>query len=203
MKKIKFLLFLATFIFSISHLYAFMMLQLNLEQLTALSERVFSGKCISNVPKKDEEGRSIQEVTYQVIEMLKGDPVDQITFKQLDSASVGKKKVGNLTLHSLDLDLPQYKVGEESIIFLSADGPIGLTAPIGLQQGKFLVKKSVSGEKRVVNGINNKGLFMGSSKSPKIKSMSLDRGEKSLLNSQSGDVGYADFISLVKKIATP
>lgn len=177
-----------------------MVMQMNLEQLTALAQKVFVGRVIAIKSITDSEGRSIQEVTYQVIEMLKGDPEREITFRQLANSQQKIKQSGGLTLHSMDLDLPEYKVGEESVVFLSEEGPIGLTAPIGIKQGKFNIKKSITGDSFVMNGNDNRGLFLESPSQPTLKTMKLSKDEQSLLNKKEGQIPFRDFTSVVKKI---
>ena len=47
--------------------------------------------------------------------------------------------------------LPSYTPGEEVLLFLAAPGKLGLTAPIGLTQGKLPVTTLASGEKIITN----------------------------------------------------
>lgn len=184
---------------------ALTVLQLNLEQLTALSEKVFVGRCESVVQERDSAGRPVQVVTYKVADTLKGSPEDRVTFRQLgfvdDSGDV--QEIGDTTVMGVVREVPHYKVGEDAVVFLSSEGRLGYTAPVGLFQGKFEVITKDSGRKTVVNGLRNQGLTVGWNKSPRLKSMSLSSGEKSLLNASGGEISYDDFVSLVKKIAQP
>jgi len=169
-----------------------MVLQLNLEQLTALSEKVFVGKCTAVETRRDSAGRLVQSVTFRVEEMLKGKPEEEVIFRQIVPSEVGMFQ-----------DLPSYEVGEETVVFLSEPGKSGLTAPVALKQGKFDVRTLPSGEKRVMNGLENRGLFIGWQKSPQLKSMTLTKQEKTLLKKNGGEISYSDFTSLVRKIAAP
>lgn len=201
MKKI--ILFVAAFTFMISaQAMAMMVLSLNVEQLTNLAEKIFVGTCVSIEPQTDAEGRRIIEVTYAVSETLKGSSESRVSFRQLAPPENGGEDVvrNGIRYHTSDVDLPSYSVGQENMIFLSEDGVLGLTAPIGITQGKFEIRQSVTGEKRIINSMGNEGLFRKTSKSPKIKALTLDKKEKSLLNVTSGDVDLEDFKSLVKKI---
>lgn len=183
--------------------HAQMVLQLNLEQLTALSERVFVGKCISVKDMQDEGGRLVQEVTFNVDETLKGPASEQVTFRQLASASSVPQVVsrpGTMTIQGLFQSLPTYVVGEETVVFLSAESRLGLTAPVGLLQGKFNVE-SKADSKVVVNGSGNRGLFINWDKSPKLKSMSFSDQRQKLFKSKTGPVPYADFVTIVKSLA--
>ncbi len=205
MKKVTFLLL--SFALALSMIFsapaqAFMMLQLNIEQLTALAGKIFVGRCLSVSPQTDAEGRKILEITYQVTDTLKGDPESRVTFYQMspDYAAEAFERKG-VKYSSLDIPLPSYEVGEENLIFLGDEGSAGLTAPIGMDQGKFVVKTSRTGEKRVVNGFGNSQLFKETKRSPALKSLSLTGREKLLLNARSGDVSLEEISGLVKKIA--
>jgi hypothetical protein len=177
-------------------------LQLNLEQLTALAEKVFVGKCLSVESRTDSSGRPVQYVTFEVIEMLKGEPAAKVTFKQLGLSSPQEKDLSEegITVQGVFREMPRYEAGEEALIFLSAESRLGFTAPVGLYQGKFRIDTDPSGTKSVVNGIGNRGLFIGWRKSPKFKSMTLTGSEKNLLNAGEGELPYPEFISLVKKL---
>jgi len=184
--------------------WALTVLQLNLEQLTGLSEKVFVGRCVDVTQEKDAKGRTVQKVTFDVLQTLKGEPEKQVTFRQLGFVenAAGLETPTDVQIQSLDRDLPHYQVGEESIVFLSAAGGSGITAPVGLGQGKFVV--SGTGEsKTVTNGAGNRGLFIGADKSPKIKTLSLTSADKSLMKANGEALPYDAFVSLVKKIATP
>ncbi|QQR80041.1 MAG: hypothetical protein IPJ69_11975 [Deltaproteobacteria bacterium] len=110
MKKI--ILFCALLFSTQAH--SFMMLQLNLQQLTDLSEKIFVGQCVSIHPQTDANGRHILEVTYQVSEMLKGSPETQVTFYQMspDYAQEALERRG-VRYSSLDIPLPSYEVGRK------------------------------------------------------------------------------------------
>jgi hypothetical protein len=199
-------LWLAAFVLALSPpAWALTVLQLNLEQLTGLSEKVFVGRCVDVQQEKDAKGRNVQKVTFDVIEMLKGDPEAQVTFLQLGlvdgtAGAPGLSLPSDVRVQSLDRDLPHYEVGEESVVFLSAPGGSGLTSPVGLEQGKFAVQ-SEDGSKTVVNGAGNRGLFIGANKSLKIKSLTLTSADQKLMKTNGGPLPYDTFVSLVKKLA--
>jgi hypothetical protein len=190
-------------VWMVSSAYAQLVLQLNLEQLTSLSERVFVGKCLSVKDLQDEGGRFVQELTFDVKETLKGPASEQVTFRQMVSSSLlssQNSQPGAMTVQGLFRELPTYAVGEEAVIFLSAESRLGLTAPVGLLQGKFKVESNAD-EKVVVNGSGNRDLFMNADKSPKFKTIHLSTKQQTLLKDKSGPVPYSDFISLVKSLA--
>ncbi len=185
---------------------AMLVLQLNLEQLTDLSERVFVGKCTDVKSMKDENGRPVIQVTYEVSETLKGPAVSaqnsKLTFRQIalqeEGTIAGREGVVS------GQSLPEYKVGEESIVFLSADGPSGLTAPVGFGQGKFEITASNSG-KIVRNATDNRGLFVRMDNNPKV----LKLKNQSVFNANGDSAGvdrslnYVDFVSAVRQLSHP
>lgn len=166
-------------------------LQLNLEQLAALSEKVFVGRCLSVGAARDRSGRQVQTVTFQIEEMLKGEPAEKVTFRQLAASPDG-----------IFPELPQYEVGEEAVVFLSEAGGLGLTAPVGLGQGRFRIETTENG-RGVINGTGNRALFRGWKKSPRYKSIGLTSSEKKLIRSSSGPLPYEDFLSVVRKLSAP
>ncbi len=198
MKKIRRILLLPTLLLSTLAVFAGLpvhaltVLQLNLEQLTVLSEKVFVGRCAGVEADGDFKGHKVQKVTFEVIDMLKGEPSKTVTFRQLGTvnggADFGMKE--GVRIQGLERELPRYEVGEEAVVFLGAPGGAGLTAPVGLAQGKFAVI-SKGDFKTVLNGAGNRGLFIGAGKNSLLKTMSV----------QSGDLPYSDFVSLVKKLA--
>ncbi len=179
---------------------ALTVLQLNLEQLYGLSEKVFLGRCLSVRPETDAAGRRIDEVTFEVTSMLKGAPEKTVVFRQLSGQ--GNDFLGGIGGSALSAGLPHYEVGEEAVIFLSAEGEIGLTAPVGLYQGKFNVAETAVGVKSVRNGLNNRGLFTAWRKSPKLKSMQQSPGVRELLQRNGGDIRLEDFLSIVHGLSS-
>lgn len=181
--------------------FSLTVLQLNLEQLTALSEKVFIGRCASVIQEKDSSGRPVQVITYDVEEMLKGEPAARVTFRQLGLADEGSdlQGLGGVTTVGVFRELPRYTAGEEAVVFLSEESRLGLTAPVGLMQGKFDVK-AADGIKTVINGAGNRGLFIGWKGSPKFKSLSLTAKEKGLVKQNGGALPLDGFVSLVKKL---
>lgn len=204
MKRFAMLVSLMSSLLMASQSFGLTVLQLNLEQLTGLSEKVFVGRCTDVQQEKDAKGRDVLKVTFDVEQMLKGAPEDRVTFRQLGLINGGDDfgtAPADARVQSLDRDLPHYTVGEESIVFLSAPGGSGVTAPVGLDQGKFAVTES-AGLKTVSNASGNRGLFIGADKSPKLKSLSLTSSDKSMMNANGGALPYDAFVSLVKKLAS-
>lgn len=167
--------------------FGFLVAQLNLEQLTHLAETIFVGRCLEVREGRDQNNRPVQYVRFQVTETLKGEPQPELTFKQI-----------LMTSNSSFSELSNYQVGEEVVLFLSKPSEWGLTAPVGLSQGKFLIQ-SQGRSKTVVNGTRNRGLMIGMSQSSRVKSLSLTSSEKRLLQGKP-EIPYQEFVSLVRKL---
>ncbi len=169
---------------------ALTVLQLNAEQMTHLSKWVFVGECTEvKTVRLRNVGKAI-EVTFAVEDMIKGPRQNTITYRQIASLQ-GEPSIG--------ADLPTYEVGEESLVFLSEEGPKGLTAPIGIFQGKFDMVTNTNGTRYIRNGVNNKGLFVGLKKSPQFKSLKINTAEKNMIQQNGGALPLETFTSLVKK----
>jgi len=179
---------------------ALQVLQLNLLQLYSLSDRVFLGTCKAVTKTRDNKGRHIYRVTIKVSKngILKGKKGESVTFNQIRSPSVSDS--GSIGINHLTSNLPSYEVGKEMIIFLSGVSSIGLSSPIGLDQGKFMVKTNSNNQKVVLNNMGNRGLFIGLRNSASLKAASLSTGEQKLMNKNGGEIALDSFVSLVKKL---
>ena len=69
-----------------------------------------------------------------------------------------------------------YLPGAEELILLGPNSQYGLTAPIGLEQGRFHLSTDATGRKVAVNGRNNVGLFTTTNKGQ--TRLTLPRGVK-------------------------
>ena len=110
--------------------------------------------------------------------------------------------------------LPDYQPGEEVVLFLAGLSDLGLTAPIGLAQGKFTVTQTGEGgsaESLVANSYDNANLSVSDPESEKngraargrarLRTLGASREEGDILTRKvSGPVEYRAFISLVRKV---
>ena len=95
---------------------------LSLEELVRRADRIFVGTCVEVRQVRSESGQPITEITFRIIEPIKGVSADRVMIRQLG---------GQL--------LPGYSVGQEVLLFLHPESPTGLTSPVGLGQGIFTV----------------------------------------------------------------
>jgi len=185
--------------------FALQAIKMNMERMAKQSGRIVEG-----VVSSSSESSIIGPGGKQV-------PVMEYTLSV--STSLKGKADGALVVRHIKLPgmsgFPTYKTGEHLILFLTQESPIGLSAPVGLMQGVFRVQADKKGESvRVVNGINNAGLFEGmdnngSGKVKGIKSSGMGRskavgqasaGGGTSLSSAEGPISYAQFISVVNSI---
>ena len=128
-----------------------MTLPRNLSDLASLSDRVIQGKVMSARVEPHPEYRNLQTllITLQVEDVLKGDNIKTLTFRQFiwDMRDIS--------------DLAGYRVGDEVLLFLNRITPIGLTSPVGLEQGRFRVVRDARGQFVAINGNGNADLLKG------------------------------------------
>jgi len=160
------LLLLGSFIFTlllVTHADAVMVTPFNVEELTKRADKVFVGTCTKVSHGVTVQGLPMVEVTFAVTEAVKGDVGTTVTFQQIDpqgqrptvaapapGEQVSENPQGVFSAAAI-AGLPRYTPGEEALLFLAAPGRFGLTAPIGLAQGKLPVTTLPSGEKMITN----------------------------------------------------
>ena len=106
---------------------------INLEEMVTKADRVFQGTCEKSESKYVESTRiPVIEYTFRVETAIKGvSEGERIVFRQVHLQEAGQTGVP---------DVPEYKVGQQMLLFLKKDSQGGFTSPVGLRQGAFLVK---------------------------------------------------------------
>lgn len=148
-------------------IYATMMLQLDLQQLTTRADKIFRGTVIHiDESTVSAGGGQLPTVTYRlrVDELFKGAP----TQAKEDAAVIEIRMVGTLLPPKADengmihlstfRDVPRLKMDGDYVLFTTAQSAIGLSTTVGLGQGAFSVLLSESAEAMAVNEFNNAGL---------------------------------------------
>lgn len=138
---------------------ATMVLPLSMEEMAQRAEKIFVGTCTKVERSVNPQGIPVIQVTFAVSETLKGEVGKTVTFQQLDPTPPPQQGVTlqgkNLQLRRMwtttPVEVPSYSPGEELLLFLASPGKLGLTAPVGLSQGKLPVKVTATGEKLIVN----------------------------------------------------
>ena len=143
------IIFSATlYLSSIHSVSATSLLPINLEQLSTRATIIFYGTVLNNQVKNDAASGHIATFTeFEVIELIKGNTANKHTIKQIG----GHLKETNTTLRIHGV--PEYRVGNEYVIFLPEKSSLGFSSPIGLHQGSYSVS-TIGGEKIISNGQN-------------------------------------------------
>lgn len=140
---------------------AAMVMPFNVEQMAQRAEKIFVGTCTKVERTVNAQGVPVIEVSFAVSETIKGNAGDTVTFRQIDPAPRQQtdptpQQGSHLRIRSLWsaaalAGVPAYAPGEEVMLFLAKEGQLGLTAPVGLFQGKMPVTTTASGERFVIN----------------------------------------------------
>ena len=121
----------------------------NLDELVSDASIILSGKVAGVRQERHPQYNNFQTVliTFQVDEVLKGQVGSQYTVRlYVDDALDIKTSLG-------------YKLGEEYFLLLTRPSEVGFSSPAGLEQGRFRVRLDAQGNRYLVNGYNNMGLF--------------------------------------------
>lgn len=158
------------------------LMQISLPESIAAAEHVFEGKVIAAQGYKDANGMICTRVSVQVSQYLKGSGGAVYEFS-IPGGSFGGGGV-------LIPGLPEFRVGEETIVMLSMLSRSGTRVPIGFGQGKYRISRDAkTGAKRVQREM---------------------LGEASLLQASTGQIvheaspperDYQDFVTEIRRIA--
>ncbi|MEE8585083.1 MAG: hypothetical protein V3T83_09555 [Acidobacteriota bacterium] len=165
---------------------------LNLVEMVQLSDRIFWGVCLDAQSKDDPDtGLTMMEYTFQVQRGFKGVQAgERVVFRQFQAASGRIMGIPGL---------PRYNKGNEWLIFLHGDSRIGLTSPVGMEQGLFRLERMQDGEVGVVNSLGNANLAYNL-QTEQIQSSGLARSDLDLLSKAPKPMPLEAFAALVDKI---
>jgi hypothetical protein len=156
--------------------------QADLDQLVQSAQNIVRGQVVSARIEPHPQFPNLQTlvVTISVTKVLKGAAGSTLTFRQLQ-------------LDTLDASsLAGYKGAGEVLLFLNPVSQYGLTSTVGLEQGRFHVLSDAKGNRYVMNGRGNRGLFSpvsakatarGITLSRSVQQMLANTGEKAALDS--------------------
>jgi len=120
-------------------------LPVSLQRMAQTAEMIFHGTAIGNEVRLDQaSGRVATYTSFKVIEVIKGNPGEIHTIKQIGGQLPGSNV--RQVIHGV----PRFAVGEEYVIFLPKASSLGFASPIGLSQGKFDIRK-LNGQAVVTN----------------------------------------------------
>lgn len=165
---------------------------LNLVEMVQLSDRIFWGVCLDAQEKTDSStGLTSMEYTFRVERGLKGVKAgEQVVFRQFQAAQGRAMGIPGL---------PRFSKGNEWLIFLHGDSRIGLTSPVGMEQGLFRLEKMQDGELGVINSLGNSNLAY-ELQAEQIQASGLARTDLEILSTARKPMSLEDFAALVDKI---
>ena len=126
-----------------------MTVQRNLAQLTDRADVIVRGQVLSAISEPHPELRGLQTIviTLRVSERLKGNSPDIYTFRQY---------VWDIRDR---FNTAGYRKGQHLLLLMNKPSRLGLTSPVGLEQGRFTIRRDGTGTTFAVNGRGNVGLF--------------------------------------------
>jgi len=139
---------------------AAMVMPLNVEEMTQRAEKIFVGTCTRAERTVNAQGIPVLDITFAVTEAIKGEVGKTVTFRQIDPmpqqidstpqlpANVRRRSIWSAASLA---GVPTYSPEEEVMLFLAGEGKLGLTAPVGLFQGKLPVTATPAGKKLITN----------------------------------------------------
>ncbi|HWR14026.1 MAG TPA: hypothetical protein VN577_04305 [Terriglobales bacterium] len=123
-----------------------------LAQMTEQAATIVRGRVASVEVEPHPEYKHLRTVvvTLRVNKSLKGKAAETLTFRQFiwDVRDV-RSAAG-------------YRAGQDLLLFLNRTTEIGLTSPVGLEQGRFRLFTDAQGKTSAVNGARNSYLFTDS-----------------------------------------
>ncbi len=163
----------------------------NVAQITHLAKDIVVARIVSVSDGLSDRNVPYTEVSIAIDRTIKGDKSGAYTFRQFGLLKPMPMGGGLMNLNVTPAGWPQYRVGEEVMLFLYNEASItGLRTTVGLFQGKFTIESGV-----IANGAMNQGLFNGVS----VPRAQLSDAERALLTSPSGPVNASAFISFIQK----
>jgi hypothetical protein len=185
--------------------WAFRMVPMNLEEMAAQAQRIVVGVCTAR-----EEGEvpvspggpsvGFTQYTFRVTDYLKGNPGPTLTVRQV---RLGRRPTSNGLEQPVarnPLPLPEYQPGQEVLLFLGDESPLGLTSPVAMEQAVFDVEMS-GGQRMLRHRFANRSLFRNMSASHLAVSKNLSPPEIALFPVKENEpIPYAPFMSLVRKL---
>jgi hypothetical protein len=165
--------------------------QANLTHLVDNARTIVYGHVVSAVLEPHPQFQNLQTavVTVAVTRTFKGPALATITFRQFvwnvkDAASAGG-----------------YQKSEELILFLNPDSLYGLTSPVGMEQGHFRVTHDAKGNRYVVNGRGNIGLFTDVEDKATERGVLLSSQARAMMAKNGGRVSLATFEETIRALA--
>jgi hypothetical protein len=168
--------------------------QMNLQELVGRAHLIFRGTVLDvREGKVAVGGGELPTYTYRirVDEAFKGTFSEVKGMQIAEVTTIGKLPVvqgPNARLVNALPEIPRLQVGKDYLLLTTQPSSVGLSVPVGLGQGSFLVSGK-PGQEIAVNGNNNLGLFLG-----------MTSGFAAGGSSQSGPVSYSTLAGMIHNL---
>jgi hypothetical protein len=164
----------------------------NLEELTERAQDIVRGTVVDARVAKHPELTNLDTVvvTLRVREALKGGARGTYTFRQ----------------YIWDVrdryDAAGYRKGQDVLLLMNAPSRYGLTSPVGMQQGRFSIRRDRSGRALAMNGMGNVRLFERLDAAPASAQAALSPRQASLVaKHRTGPLAVEDLTALIRTYA--
>ena len=163
--------------------------RINLFEMVRAADRVFWGRCLqAETGREASTGLPVTTYAFEVIRGIKGTHAgESIQFRQLSGGPTGAIR-----------GLPEFSRGQEILLFLYPDSRLGLTSPVGLDQGMFRVGKGGREGRTVLNRVGNANLLHRSN-AMQIRGSTLSAEEQAALR-PGAPISLDRFESVVRRI---
>jgi hypothetical protein len=128
------------------------------------------------------------KVTLKVENMMRGPEGDTYTFREVF--------VGLRTR----VEKKSYTPGQPLLLFLTAPSKLGLSSPVGIEQGRFHIMGYRGENPLVVNEQSNMGLFGHVAEAARIAGRPLSESQLRIVSSEKGPVQLNEFVSMVQNL---
>ncbi len=127
-------------------------------------------------------------VTLEIERMFRGPEGGRYTFRQflLPSQMRGGKNL--------------YRVGQRLLLFLPVPSRLGLSSPIGHEQGRFHIARDVQGRELIQNEFGNAGLFKNVAADAEKSGVGLSHAQSQVAATTRGPVALSDMTSMVEHL---
>jgi hypothetical protein len=170
----------------------FMSLPVDLSYLSQRADVIVQGKIISVRHEHLPGHQNIPTVavTLEVEKMLRGPSGNKYTFREtyLGFGLKGGKR--------------NYQAGQRLLLFLPSPSQMGLSSPIGFEQGRFHITRNAGGTEAIANEVGNAGLFKNVEQKASKQGKKLTPAQSKTASIKRGPVRLDDFVSLTKSLMT-
>lgn len=150
---------------------------MNLERMVRDAGQIFEGTVVESRTGTRDPATNllVTYVTFDVHEDFYGANGSRVTIKQYGGEADG--------MAFYPKDVPRYVKGERVIMLLYGPSDIGMQSPIGLSQGRFLIRTNqADGHKTILSTAPEQQLFRGMNQSQALATNVMNRGSDDSLD---------------------